>query len=243
MAKPVVRRRGDAEETRRRVLDAVVETVLEVGYYKASSNAIARHAGVTWGSIQHLFGSREQLMLDVVNDFGGRIERGFASSVVEGQTLEERLRSVFDVLAHYYVQDTYLVQLQILLDLSNNPKMSAHGRRAIRRNNGQVFDSLARPLLARALGEVAAERDLVLYAFMAMRGYLVSLAIARLIAEFPEGTVLRLMVAEGESPSDEARSRDLVVRGVAAMVREEATRRGYDVDTAVMRPLRVPENA
>jgi AcrR family transcriptional regulator len=238
MAAPVTRRRGDAEETRRRVLDAVVATVIDVGYYKASSNEIARRAGVTWGSIQHLFGSREQLMLDVVNDFGARLERGFANGVVEGDTLEERLRSVFDVLATHYEQDTYLVQVQILLDRSANPKMSARGRRAIRRNSGQVFDSLARPLLTRALGELAAERDLLLCAFMTMRGYLVSVAIARHIAEFPEGTILRLIVAEGEGSSHSAPSRDLILRGVAAMVREEATRRGYDVDAAVLRPLR-----
>ena len=52
-----VRRRRDGQATHRRVLDAVVRTILEVGYYKASSNEIARRAGVTWGAIQHLFGS------------------------------------------------------------------------------------------------------------------------------------------------------------------------------------------
>jgi AcrR family transcriptional regulator len=211
-----------------------------VGYYKASSNEIARHAGVTWGTIQHLFGSREQLMLDVVNDFGTEIAIGFANSPVEGDTLEERLDSVFEVLAGHYLHDRYLVQVQILLDLSANPKMSAHGRRAIRRNSGQVFDSLARPLLARALGEIAAERDLVVYAFMAIRGYLVSLSIARHIAEFPAETVVRLTIAEGERSGDDvARTRELLVRGVAATVREEAIRRGYDVDAALQRtPVR-----
>ena len=98
MAGTTTRRRGDAEETRRRVLDAVVATVVDVGYYKASSNEIARHAGVTWGTIQHLFGSREQLMLDVVNDFGGQMALGFANTPVEGGTLEERIDAVFDVL-------------------------------------------------------------------------------------------------------------------------------------------------
>ena len=79
-----VRKRGDAEQTRRRVLDAAIATVVDVGYYKASSNEIARRAGVTWGSIQHLFGSREQLMLDVVNDIGVRLEESFAAATVEG---------------------------------------------------------------------------------------------------------------------------------------------------------------
>jgi AcrR family transcriptional regulator len=228
-----VRRRGDTEQTRRRVLDAVVATVVDVGYYKASSNEIARRAGVTWGTIQHLFGSREQLMLDVVNDFGERITQGFASSTIEGDTLEERLQSVFTVLAKHYEQDSYLVQVQILLDLSANPKMTAHGRRAVRQNNGQVFDSLARPLLSRALGEIAAEHDLVLYAFMTMRGHLISRAIANQIAEFPAEVVMRLTIADGDDFSNDDALRDLVVEGVASVVRTHAERRGYDVDTAV----------
>jgi AcrR family transcriptional regulator len=62
IGKVVVRRRQSAEETRRKVLDVVVQTVIDIGYYKASSNEIARRAGVTWGSIQHLFGSRDQLI-------------------------------------------------------------------------------------------------------------------------------------------------------------------------------------
>jgi AcrR family transcriptional regulator len=236
MAKQAVRRRGDTEETRRRVLDAVVATVVDVGYYKASSNEIARRAGVTWGTIQHLFGSREQLMLDVVNDFGERISRGFASSVIEGDTLEARLESLFAVLAKFYEQNTYLVQVQILLDLSANPKMSAHGRRAVRRNTTKVFDSHARPLLARALGQISAEHDLALYAFLTLRGYLVSHAISRHIAELPAGIVTRLAITEGEDGGGEESVDDLLVQGVAAVVRAHAERRGYDVDVAVRKP-------
>ena len=222
----VVRRRSDPEGTRRRVLDAVVATVVDVGYYKASSNEIARRAGVTWGVIQHLFGSREQLMLDVVNDIAARMEISFSSQTVEGETLEDRLWSVLGVLSSHYEQDSYLVQVQILLDLSANPKMSAPDRRAIRRKNGQAFDRIAQPLLAQALGDVAAEGDLVLYAFMTLRGYLASCAVARLITEFPDDTVVRLI----GNFTEDAALRDLLVRGVAATIREEASRRGYPID-------------
>jgi AcrR family transcriptional regulator len=234
MGKPEVRRRGDAEETRRRVLDAAVATVVDVGYYKASSNEIARRAGVTWGSIQHLFGSREQLMLAVVNDLGTRLERQFAEGDVQGDTVEERLRCVLDVLAGHYERPAYLVQVQILLDLSANPRMSEQRRNAIRDQNGQVFDILARPLLAKALGDLVAEPDLVLYAFMTMRGYLVSCGITRMIAELPEGTVLRLMASDPDGPTDDSTIRDLLVRGIAATLREEAARRGYPIEAVAV---------
>jgi AcrR family transcriptional regulator len=69
----VRRRRSDGEVTRRKVLDAAIETILEVGYYQASSNAIARRAGVTWGALQHQFGTREALLLEVLNERWGRL--------------------------------------------------------------------------------------------------------------------------------------------------------------------------
>ena len=228
MAKAEVPRRRDPEDTRRRVLDAAIATVIDVGYYKASSNEIARRAGVTWGSIQHLFGSREQLMLDVVNDIGARMGREFADATIEGSTLEERLHAVLDVLATHYEQDTYLTQMQILLDLSANPKMSARSRRAIRRKTGDEFDTIAYPLLAKALGDAAAEQDLVLYAFMTLRGYLASFAVSRLIIELREDAVTRLIAGN----TDEDVLRDLLVRGIAAAVRDEARRRGYPMDEA-----------
>jgi AcrR family transcriptional regulator len=220
----VIRRRSDGEETRRRVLDAVIATVIDVGYYKASSNEIARRAGVTWGSIQYLFGSREQLMLDVVNDIGQSIKQRFTSASITGATLEERLLNVLTVLSMHYEGDSYLVLVQILLDLSANPKISPRGRHAIRRQNSEVFDQLAQPLLAQALGEAAIDHDLVLYAFLTLRGYLVSCAIARRISELPAGAVLKLM---GSEEDDDTALRGLLIRGIAATIRDEAARRGY----------------
>src|SRR5882757_6476754 len=61
------RQRADGAATRARVLDAVVESILDKGYYRTSSNEIARRAGVTWGTLQHQFGSRELLLLEVLN--------------------------------------------------------------------------------------------------------------------------------------------------------------------------------
>jgi uncharacterized protein (DUF1786 family) len=60
---------------------------------------------------------------------------------------------------------------------------------------------------------------------MTLRGYLVSSVIARRIAELPDGTVIRLM----GGGADDAALRHLLVRGVAAIIREEATRRGLDI--------------
>lgn len=227
IGKVVVRRRQSAEETRRKVLDVVVQTVIDIGYYKASSNEIARRAGVTWGSIQHLFGSRDQLMLDVVNYLGGAMEALVGGANIIGDTLEERLGCILEVLAHSYDNDTYLVQMQILLELSANPRMSALAERGIDRENGGTFDRLAQPLLAKAIGKVAAESDLVYFVFMTFRGYLISSALARRIAKLPEGALNKPMGRSGTL--GEAAQRKMLINGVAATIRAEAKSRGIEI--------------
>ena len=61
-------RRTGAQDSisRQRVIDAAIACILDQGFYRASSNAIAERAGVTWGVIQYHFGTREALMLAVL---------------------------------------------------------------------------------------------------------------------------------------------------------------------------------
>jgi AcrR family transcriptional regulator len=189
-----VRRRRDGEATRRRVLDAVVESVLDVGYYKASSNEIARRAGVTWGAIQHLFGSREQLMLEVVQDILSRFKHRVATARIEGDSLEERLGRVLDVLAEHYEDPAFLVELQILLDLSVNPGLSADARDELRYRAIADFTPMVQPLFTQALGPAASEQDLVDYAFASMVGHLESQQIGHIASQLPDNSKMRLTV-------------------------------------------------
>jgi AcrR family transcriptional regulator len=209
------RRRRAGEATRRRVLDAVVETVVEVGYYKASSNEIARRAGVTWGSIQHLFGSREQMMLEVVVDILDRFNQRVATAQIEGASLEERLAEVLDVLAEHYDDPAFLVQVQILLDLSVNPGMSAEARDALRASSVEKFTTSVQPLFVQVLGAGAGEQDLVSFAISTMVAHLESRQIAAVAAELP-------------GPPSETRS--LLVVAVASLIRAELERRGRPAD-------------
>jgi len=209
----VRRRRSDGEVTRRRVLDAAIESILENGYYQTSSNEIARRAGVTWGALQHQFGTREALLLEVVNDRWARLQASVASAEIGGDTLEERLHAVLKVLSDHYGTPEHLAHIQILLDLTHNPNTSAATRDAVAEHGRQL--TLAwRPLFSRALGEAAGEEDLVRYAFTTLRGYLFGGLVARSIAETRSDRV----------------PRELLVRGVAAAVRSEATARGIGLD-------------
>lgn len=209
---PPRRLRRDGEATRRRVLDAVVSCILEQGYYQASSNEIARRAGVTWGTIQHQFGSREALMIAVLEDGWQRLHESVGTEQIVGGSLEVRLWAVLDVLAAYYESPEHLAQIQIILDFTANPDTSAETRRAIERH-GRELTRAWEPLFAQALGEAAKERDLVVYAFTTLRGYLTGRLIAASIADIPGDSV----------------PRQLLISGVAAALRTEARRRGVSL--------------
>jgi AcrR family transcriptional regulator len=119
------RPRADGESTRARVIQAVTECILEKGYYQASSNDIARRAGVTWGTIQYQFESREGLLLEVLNAAWNELREQIRSAHISGDTLENRLESLLEVLATHYSRPEHLAHLQILLDLNHDPRSSA----------------------------------------------------------------------------------------------------------------------
>ena len=207
------RRRRDGELTWRRVIDAAIATILDLGYYGASSNEIARRAGCTWGTIQHQFGSREALLLEVLNDRWHRLQERVAVDDIEGDTLEERLTAVLGVLASHYEQPEHLAQLQILLDLTANPNTTARTREAVA-IHGDRLTKAWEPLFASALGPAADHHDLARYAFLVLRGYLTGNLIADRISDQPDDSV----------------ERELLIRGTAAAVRGEAARRGITLE-------------
>ncbi len=206
------KRRSDGEVTRARVLKAAVESILEKGYYQTSSNEIARRAGVTWGTLQHQFGTREALLLEVATERWASLQERVATANVEGDTLEERLHAVLVVLASHYGEPDQLAHLQILLDLSHSPDTSEATRQAIAAHGAGLVQAW-RPLFVQALGEAAADPQLVRYAFSTLRGYLTGNLIATSIAELP----------------DHSAEQDMLIRGVACAIRQRAAEQGLSV--------------
>jgi AcrR family transcriptional regulator len=112
------------ESTRDKVLAAAVELILEEGYYRASSNSIAKRAGVSWGVIQHHFGTRERLLLSVVINGTSRLVDVLRDAEIHGETLEERIDSLADVIWDHYRKPEFLAYVQVLLNLSREPRTS-----------------------------------------------------------------------------------------------------------------------
>jgi TetR/AcrR family transcriptional regulator, regulator of cefoperazone and chloramphenicol sensitivity len=110
--------------TRQRVIDSAIECITEEGFYRASTNAIAERAGLSWGVIQYHFGSRELLMLAVLEEGTRLLVEDLSTADIVGDTLTARVQSYGEVLTRYYADPQYLAFLQVLLNLRHDPRTS-----------------------------------------------------------------------------------------------------------------------
>ncbi|MBO0731959.1 MAG: TetR/AcrR family transcriptional regulator [Acidimicrobiaceae bacterium] len=110
--------------TRQRVIEAAIKCILEQGFYRASSNAIAETAGLTWGVIQYHFGTRESLMLAVLEEGNLRLVDMLSRVEITAESMPARLEQYFSSLESYYADPDYLAFIQVLLNLSHDPRTS-----------------------------------------------------------------------------------------------------------------------
>ncbi|MDT4906332.1 MAG: hypothetical protein QOH52_4348 [Pseudonocardiales bacterium] len=161
------------QATRRAVIDAAVASILERGFYRASSNEITRRAGVTWGVIQHYFGTRESLMLAVLEDGARRFDEVVQHGVIDGDTVAERVAQLLDVLAEHYGTQDYLAYMQIALNMDHDPTTSAEVRATLQQVARRSADQL-RTLIRATLGPATSVPDLATTVFLTLRGFVVS---------------------------------------------------------------------
>ena len=154
-------------ETRDRVIRAAVECILEEGFYRASSNRIAERAGLTWGVIQYYFGTRENLLLAVVQDSVDRLLDGLGGAVVAGDTAEARLGSLADAIWGVYRRPEFLAYLQTTLELVRDPRTADRAAAAL-----YDVEEPLRKVWADLMGQAlpGADRALAATVFETLRG-------------------------------------------------------------------------
>ncbi len=153
------------------MIRAAVDCIIDLGFYRGSStNEIARRAGVTWGVIQHYFGTREGLMLAVLEDGAAHMISTVESARIDAPTTTERMTQLIDVFSVHYGRREYLASLQVMLNMDHDPRTSADVRKTMtevaERSNVHV-----RRLLREALGAAANRPDLMTTVFLIIRGF------------------------------------------------------------------------
>lgn len=103
--------------TREKILNAVVSLIKEGGFGAASSSQIARRAGVTWGAVQHHFGSKEDILEAVLALSHEQFTASMAGADLHHGSLSDRVGLFIDTMWEHYQSELYLAALEILLAL------------------------------------------------------------------------------------------------------------------------------
>lgn len=202
-------------DSRRRVVEAAIQCIHEQGFYRASSNAIAERAGLSWGVIQHYFGNREKLMLAVLQEGSDRLANDLRNAGITGTRLNERVEQLFDILDAYYGSPDYLAFIQVLVNLGHDPRTSEQALRTMKEINEQANPELQR-LLSNVLSGTGVRRnDLRNVLFHALRGLSISHVMLTTAVPFAEPNSRPQTLAE----------RRLLARALSLLIEEESGKR------------------
>jgi AcrR family transcriptional regulator len=176
------------DSTRDKVLAAAIELILEQGYYRASSNSIAKRAGVSWGVIQHHFGTRERLLLAMVLNGTSQLVDLLREAEIHGETVEERIDSLADVIWDHYRQPEFRAYVLVLLNLSREPRTSADTVEALA-DNERLVGELWSQLVARAIPIEDPRLDLSGVIFHLIRGLAIGSSLIQALPYRPNAHV------------------------------------------------------
>jgi AcrR family transcriptional regulator len=100
-------------ETRRRLIEAAIETLKEVGYVGASARAIAERAGANQGLIFYHFGSVTNLLLAALDSISTERLEHYSAAVAEVSSPTE----LVDVAAAVFRQDLDAGYVTVLVEM------------------------------------------------------------------------------------------------------------------------------
>ncbi len=175
-----------SERTRQQVIDAAVRCLANEGYHRATSNRIAREAGLSWGVIQYHFGDRAGIyraVLDnIIDAYVAELDQLAHST--SGNSVQERL----DLLAARAWQllnhPAYLATMELLLNLPRDPEVILNTKTYVRRwseRMGQLWQAIFSEFPADHAGSTTARQIF----FAALRGFVDN----RLIGQWPKRSV------------------------------------------------------
>jgi AcrR family transcriptional regulator len=96
------RRQARSEETRARIVDAVIACVERGGFGAATSQAIATEAGLSVGAVQHHFPSKEDALDAVLGESAARFAACFADAPRTSGSVSARVDEFVDRAWQHY---------------------------------------------------------------------------------------------------------------------------------------------
>jgi len=157
------------EETRAKLLDATIESILEDGYTQTTTRRVAERAGVSAGAQAYHFPRRVDLVAAAAEHLvERRIDASRGRAKRAAGTREQRMRALLDLMWADFASPIFVVFMKLWVAAADEPelyeRLVAGERRIARAITGLVTE---------AVGEHAADEDIegkVLLLFSACRG-------------------------------------------------------------------------
>ena len=109
------RQAAKSKATQDKIINALIGLIREDGYAAASSTAIAQRAGVTWGAVQHHFGSKDDILAEVLERSHRKFQQTLGATRFTTGTPSARVAKYVDVAWEHYRGDEYMATMEILL--------------------------------------------------------------------------------------------------------------------------------
>jgi AcrR family transcriptional regulator len=170
----------------RAVLDAAIHCLASEGYHRATSNRIARQAGLSWGVIQYHFGDRAGIYRAVLDSIIAAYitELDQLAQSGAGKSVHERLQLLTKRAWQLLNHPAYLATMELLLNLNRDPELALNTNPYVKRWSarvGALWQSIFPEFPIDHAGSAAARQIF----FAAMRGFVDN----RLIGQWPKRKV------------------------------------------------------
>lgn len=120
--------------TQDRLINAVIEVIRQKGYAGLRARDVTEASGVTWGAAQHLFGDKNELLLQVATRVSDALVRQLDTrNEARGGDLRARVAAVVSLIWEVYSSQDYFAMVEIV-----------RGTRADVRFHEKLVESLAR---------------------------------------------------------------------------------------------------
>lgn len=129
-------------KTRQAVIDAAIHCLANEGYHRATSNRIAREAGLSWGVIQYHFGDRAGIYRAVLDSiivaYVTELDELAQSSA--GKSVNARLHLLTERAWQLLNHPAYLATMELLLNLNRDPELTLNTKTYVKRWSERVAD-------------------------------------------------------------------------------------------------------
>ena len=138
MARPyrLGKRAVHAAETRQRIVDAARELIVEAGAHDTSLHAVARRAATTRTTVYDQFGSREELLLAVLNDALDRADVREVRKALQQPDAVRAMRRMIKASCRFWAEDAALfAQVKALASIDRAMAAVNENKEGVRRGH------------------------------------------------------------------------------------------------------------